>query len=172
MSTLRWSCTAALLGVMLIAPAAAQQSARADTVIRPSRHPAIRVGKWVTFGLAAGAASYGVLANRDADERYTDLERICEAAPERCGPRNAGGQYTDAALEREYREIVRLDDRAKLSLIAAQAALLSSVVLFVLDLPRNGSGEDIPYKPPRLQVGYDAQARVELRVRLNAPGRR
>src|SRR5688572_30137757 len=101
-SAQRLLCASALLGLLLIAPAAAQPAVRADTVIRPSRHPVIRVGKWVTFGMAAGAASYGILANRDADARYTDLERICEAAPERCGPRDTSGQYTDAALEREY----------------------------------------------------------------------
>ena len=151
--------------LLLAVPAAAQQMPP-DTAVRSSRNPLIRVGKWVTFGLAAGAATYGVVANRDADDRYHDLERVCEADPARCGPRDTSGQYTDPALEREYKDIVRLDDRAKLSLIAAQAALLGSVVLFVLDLPRNGSGEDIPYKPPRFQVGMTPDSRLELRYRI------
>ena len=149
---------------MLAAPVAAQQVP--DTTTRSTRNPLIRVGKWVTFGLAAGAATYGVVANRDADRRYTDLERICEADPARCGPRDTDGQYTDPALEREYQDIVQLDDRAKLSLIAAQAALLGSVVLFVLDLPRDGGGQDIPYKPPRFQVGVTPDSRLEFRYRI------
>ena len=155
---------AALTMLVLTAPVKAQQVP--DTTVRSSRNALIRVGKWVTFGLAAGAATYGVVANRDADDRYEDLERVCEADPTRCGPRDTSGKYTDAALEREYQDIVRLDDRAKLSLIAAQAALLGSVVLFILDLPRHGGGEDIPYKPPRFQVGVTPDARLELRYRV------
>ena len=150
--------------LMLALPATAQQVP--DTTVRSARNPLIRVGKWLTLGLAAGAATYGVVANRDADDRYEDLERICEADHGRCGPRDVSGQYTDPALESEYQDIVRLDDRAKLSLIAAQAALLGSVVLFVLDLPRHGGGEDIPYKPPRLQVGLTPDSRLEFRYRI------
>jgi hypothetical protein len=156
-----------LCAVGIASPVVAQRTQPADSSARNSRHVAIRVGKWVSLGAATGAAAYGLVANREADRRYTDLERLCEAAPERCGSRSANGAFTDAALEREYQDIARLDNRAKYSLLGAQAAVITGVVLFILDLPRGHGGEDIPYKPPRLQVGYDEQARLELRFRIN-----
>ena len=69
------------------------------------------------------------------------------------------GSFADPTLEQEYQEILDLDSRARFSLTASQVALAATIVLFIIDLPRGGTGEDIPYHPPRLQVG-------------NAPGNR
>ena len=55
---------------------------------------------------------------------------------------------------------------AKLALAAAEISVATSVVLFILDLPRNTRGEDIPYHPPRLELGVDARSRLTLGYRI------
>jgi hypothetical protein len=148
----------------------AQQRARAnvpqDTAFRSPSRTLVRVSKWLTLGAAAGAAAWGVTSNREADRRYEDLERMCVTDPERCRRRTTGGAFTDAQLEQEYQAILDLDDRAKLALAAAEISVATSVVLFILDLPRNTRGEDIPYHPPRLEFGVDARSRLTLGYRI------
>jgi hypothetical protein len=133
-----------------------------DTAPRANSYALARYGKWVSLGFTATAATYGILANRRADRDYAALERICRDAPARCA-RTPGGAFSDDALERQYQDVLRLDDRARLALIAGQVAVVATVALFIIDLPRGGSGEDIPYTPPRFQVGTDSQARLVVR---------
>ena len=148
----------------------AQQRARAnvpqDTAFRSPSRTLVRVSKWLMLGAAAGGAAWGITSNREADRRYEDLERMCVADPERCRRRTTAGAFTDAQLEQEYQAILDLDDRAKLALAAAEISVATSVVLFILDLPRNTRGEDIPYHPPRLELGVDARSRLTLGYRI------
>ncbi|HSL69416.1 MAG TPA: hypothetical protein VK864_04200, partial [Longimicrobiales bacterium] len=159
-----------LLG-SLVAPARAQWRERAPVMqdtVRPSvARGFARVGKWATLTGAAGAAVYGYLANRDADSRYEDLETLCLADPERCADRLPDGSFADPTLEQEYQEILDLDSRARFSLTASQIAMAATIVLFIIDLPRGGTGEDIPYRPPRLQVGNAPGNRVTVTYRLS-----
>ena len=129
------------------------------------RHPAVRYGKWLTLAGAAAGATYGVLTNQKSDNEYNRLERTCRDEPARCA-RLADGSYSDAELESTYQDVLRWDDRARLVLIAAQVSLVTSVALFIIDLPRGGSGEDIPYSPPRFQVGYDQHSRLNFSYRV------
>ena len=152
-----WYFAVIVVGFAAGLPVEAQQFVRVldfgqDTARVAPRHPVIRVGKWVTLAGAAASATYGIVANRDADERYSDLEQLCQDDPSRCTRRSTNGPFTDAALEAEYQDILRLDRRAKYSLAAGQISMALSVVLFILDLPRGGTGEDIPYKPPRFRT--------------------
>jgi hypothetical protein len=165
------ACTIGLVCVVLVAPALSAQQRMytplpQDSVIRSPGSLFVRVGKWVTLAGAAGAAAWGITANHDADRRYEDLERLCQADPDRCRPRTASGAFADTGLEQEYQDILDLDDRAKLALTAAEISVATSVVLFILDLPRHTRGEDIPYHPPRLQVGTDERARLLVSYRL------
>jgi hypothetical protein len=160
-----------LAGCLVTQPASAsaqqlERSFSQDTSTLQVRHPVVRIGKWLTLGGAAGAAAYGVQMNAESDRRYADLERLCQDTPERC-VRTSTGEFAEIELEREYQEILRLDDRAKLALVVGQVSILASVVLFVLDLPRGASGEDIPYTPPRLHIGTDAQARLQISYRFS-----
>ena len=136
----------------------------ADTSREPSRL-VIRVGKWATAAAAAGAVGAGIVWNREADRRYEDLERLCTDQPARCNPRTADGAFRDGDFEQEYQDIVRLDDRARLALVAGQVAVATSVILFILDLPRDAGARDKPYTPPKLQV-LPAGAGVEVRYRV------
>ncbi len=160
----RWLVFLALAGVLAPVRAQAQTSTRQDTAV-VQRYPLARFGKWVTLSGAAAAATFGIVTNQEADRRYADLERTCRDDPGRC-TRGAGGAYEDATLEGEYQRILTLDDRATFALIAGEISVLASVVLFVFDLPRSRSGEDIPYSPPRLQIGPDAQGRLLISYRF------
>jgi hypothetical protein len=153
-----FGCLAVLVaGLATAGSVEAQQLVRVldlgqDTGRVAPRHPVIRVGKWVTLAGAAASATYGIVANRDADDRYSGLEQLCQDDPSRCTRRSTNGPFADAALEAEYQDILRLDRRAKYSLAAGQISMAVTVVLFILDLPRGGTGEDIPYKPPRFRT--------------------
>jgi hypothetical protein len=137
-----------------------------DSAFRSARRPFVTVSKWLTLGAAAGAAAWGITSNREADRRYEDLERLCVSDPGRCRARSSSGAFSDPTLEQEYQAILNLDDRAKLALAAAEISVATSVVLFIIDLPRNTRGEDIPYHPPRLQLGVDNRSRLVLGYRI------
>jgi hypothetical protein len=156
-----------VLGLASAAPALNAQerapSAR-DSTMRPS-NPVVRVSKWITLAGAAGAAAWGINANRDADQRYSDIERVCLTTPERCRSRTSSGAFSDAELEQQYQDVLGLDRRAKTALIAAEVSVATSIVLFIVDLPRNNRGEDIPYHPPRLEI-RNSGSRLQLSYRL------
>lgn len=163
---------ALLLAAILPAHAIAQErtaprlnQAEQDTLV--VRNPLIRVGKWAALAASAGLLVYGISTNDEADDRYSALEHICIDTPTRCERVPGSGALTDADLEREYQDIVSLDDRARLSLAAGQIGVLASVALFILDLPRRATGKDIPYTPPRFRAGpgEDGALRLEYRVR-------
>jgi hypothetical protein len=137
-----------------------------DSAYRSSSRPLVRVSKWLTLGAAAGAAAWGITSNREADRRYEELERLCVSDVDRCRARTSTGAFTDGTLEQEYQAILDLDDRAKLALAAAEISVATSVVLFIIDLPRNSRGEDIPYHPPRLQLGVDNRSRLIVGYRV------
>lgn len=110
----------------------------------------VGVAKWATLVVSAGLAAYGFELNGDADRLYGELEQECAARAERCAARHADGSFADAELEAQYQEVLRLDRRARVALVAGQVGLAASVVLFVLDIDADSKPPDIPYVPLRL----------------------
>ena len=102
---------AVLLTLVLLLPDSVsaqrlQRQAFPQDSARSVRPPIIRYGKWLTLAGAAGAAGWGISANREADRRYEDLERTCLDTPIRCSRQSPNGAFNDAALEGEYQDIV------------------------------------------------------------------
>jgi hypothetical protein len=145
-----------------LAESAALQEARGWT--------SLRVAKWTTAGLAAGAAVYGVLNNRKADDEYEQLEQVCVVQPERCGERLPGGAYADADMEAQYQNIRALDRRARTALIAGQVGIAAAVLLFVLDLRHDDGPANIPYDPDLLDIVPARDGGMSLSVQLRLPG--
>ncbi len=113
------------------------------------------------------AAAVGYDANRVADSRYQELDRICQTNPARCLPRLPGGEYTDAELESRYQDVKRMDRRATFGLVGAELGVGAALALFLLDLRHAGrEPPDIPYKPPALEVGPSRSGGMELRLQL------
>ena len=151
-----------IFALCLCLPAAGQAQQDSARAVVP---PIVKVGTGVTGAAAAGAAVGGVVWNREADRRYEDLEMTCSNTPARCSRLTPGGAFNDAELESEYQDILKLDDRAQLALIASEVAIAASVVLFILDLPRDNATADKPYTPPKLQVrprrsGFELSYRI------------
>jgi hypothetical protein len=148
------------------APTARAVLTLAPQEVRPSALRPLKIGKWLAAAGAAGAAVYGFVRNGEADDAFTMLEEACDASPQRCVLRNAGGSYADAELERLYQDVLGLDRRARNGLILGQAAVVTSVVLFLLDLRNDVPPPDIPYSPPRLDVAPSRDGGLRLGLRL------
>ena len=146
----------------------AQDSGRAD--VRYALRP-LRIAKWTTLFVSAGAAAYGFTQNRTADRDYEQLERDCEAQPLSCLKGPDGETYANAELEQRYQRIVERDNRARVALLGGQIGLAATVIMFIIDLPDRVTPEDIPYDPKPLRVGLRSDGSTELALRLR-PRRR
>src|SRR5207237_4475461 len=77
---------------------------------------------------------------------YDEMETVCGPAPARCVAHNGDGSYKDVDLEARYQDVRSLDHRSRLALIGAQASLVTSVVLFIMDRHESAPG-NVPYNP-------------------------
>ena len=126
----------------------------------------VSIGKWATLGVAAAGAAWGFSESARADDMYRSLERACQADVERCASRTPDGGYTDAALEATYQDVLSVDRTTRRALFVGQAALLTSAVLFVLDLRHDPGRPDIEYEPDRIRLAPGARGGVELRLQF------
>ena len=133
---------------------------------RATPRPAVvRYGKWLTAG---GAVAFTIMAARE--HRYSRGEwdallAICRSADDACllGP---DGRYLRGDAEARYRRSLYYDARANRRLLGAQATLLVTAALFILDLRSNrGEPENIPFSPVRVTAEPTGDgAAVGLRV--------
>ena len=109
-------------------------------------------GKWLT---ALGSAALFVFAQREhthSRETWSSLLDICRSAQDACalGP---DGRYARSDAEALYQRSRAYDRRANRWLIGAQAGLLTTTALFIIDLHPGDGPENIPYPPSRFEVG-------------------
>src|SRR5687767_1675566 len=155
--------TAALtLAIATIAlPLAGQQPAR-----RSWRDPAIHYGKWVTAGATVAFTVLAQREHRHSRRDWDDLLAICRSAQDACalGP---DGRYIRNDAELLYERSRYYDRRANHRLLGAQASLLVTAALFILDLHPGREGPDnIPFSPLRVTLeptGDGARAGLQLR---------
>ena len=108
-------------------------------------------GKWLT---AASVAALIMFAEREHSHSRRDwnaLLDICRSAQDACalGP---DGRYVRSDAEQLYQRSRSYDRRANRWLIGAQASLLATTALFIIDLhPGEGPG-NIPFAPMRVGV--------------------
>lgn len=157
------AATAALL--LAAAPAAGQRvESRFESEPTPE-NPVIEIAKWTLGGLAAAAGAYAFVLQGDAEERYDALDRLCTESPSVCRPVTADGAYADPALEARYQDI-RSDYRnSRFLLLGAHVLAVGSAVLFILDLPRDDTPDNVPYEPPALRVGVRPDGALEATLR-------
>ena len=112
---------------------------------------AIHYGKWATAALAVGFTVLGVRAHNGADTDFRGLVDYCQQAGGcALGP---AGRYTSPEAEARYRAVVHGDRAARAYLLGAQAALVGSVVMFVLELKRGRGTRNIPYSGLIVETG-------------------
>lgn len=160
----RLALAAAVTACATAVPAARAQtragggSVPADTAAQsaPAALRPIRLAKWGTLAAATAAGVLGFVENARADDRYAELERMCEAQPSECRRRTADGAYESEAFESVYQQVRRHDHRAHTALVAGQIGVAASVVLFLLDLGNVRPPGDIPWVPGTLRMAGDA----------------
>ena len=151
-TTLRLALAAAAL-VGSAAPAHAQRVQTRFDDEPEGESLAVEIGKWSTGGLAIAAGAWAFMMQADAEDDYEALEAFCGENPSVCADVNPSGEYNDAALERRYQNVREDYRNARWTLIGAHVLAATSVVLFIVDLPRGSTPENVPYEPPALRVG-------------------
>jgi hypothetical protein len=122
----------------------------------------MRIVKWTALLASGGAAAYGFAENRVADQDYEKLELECVASPASCAKLGNSDVYADAAMEQRYQKILKRDESARTALLAGQIGIAASVVMFIIDLPKRESPEDIPYEPKPLRIGLSRDGGAQL----------
>lgn len=157
-------------------PARGGRASGRDAVGRAERQAArpawrlLRVAKWSTLAAAVGGGAYGLREQHEANRTHDRLERICADEPARCnGATVPDGDYTDPGLERMHRRADIRADRAVLAMIASQAALASSIALFVLDMRESALPPNEPYQPAEFRLVPGRGGGAMLRVRIEPP---
>lgn len=128
-------------------------------------NPVIEIAKWTTGGLALAAATFAFMTQNEAEDRLEELERFCLDDPNVCRELTADGAYADPALEARYQDIRGDYRNSRLLLVGAHVLAATSVVLFIVDLPREATPDNIPYDPPALRIGILPGGVVEAAIR-------
>ena len=114
------------------------------------RRAVVHNGKWFT---AASVAALIVVAEKqhtNSRREWNALLDVCRSAQDACAL-GTDGRYIRSDAEQRYQRSRAYDRRANRWLLGAQASLLATTALFIIDLhPGEGPG-NIPFAP--LQVG-------------------
>ena len=137
-----------------------------EPAARASAWRPLRVAKWTVLVASAGAGIYGFVQNGRADDRFRDLESLCQAEQQRCEQRTASGAYQDAEFESLFDEVRTLDGRSHTALLLSQVGVAAGVVLFLLDLGNAESPSDIPFVPTALRVAPATGGGVSIGLRF------
>jgi len=109
-------------------------------------------GKWLT---AASVAALIVFAQREHSQsrrEWNALLDICRSAQDACalGP---DGRYVRSDAEQLYQRSRAFDRRANRWLLGAQAGVLATTALFIIDLHPGAGPDNIPFPGNRIEVG-------------------
>jgi hypothetical protein len=125
----------------------------------------VELAKWTASGFALAAGAGAFVIQNDAEDRFEELERFCDESPGVCRDLTESGAYADPALERRYQDI-RSDYRnSRWLLYGAHALAATAVVLFIVDLPRDATPDNVPYDPSELRVGVRPDGGIEASFR-------
>ena len=152
------ACVSCILVSALTAPPVAAQVQAPREVTTPA---GIRYGKWAAAAVAAGFTALGIRSHDRADGDFRALADYCKVQGT-CAI-GTDGRYTDPAAEARYQHVVHGDRAARVWLISGQAALVGSVVLFVLELKRERGPANIPYAGLVVEPGPQG-TRIGLRI--------
>jgi hypothetical protein len=156
---------AALLALLTVAAAPAQ--AQAPPPPRATwREPAIHYGKWVTAGATIAFTVFAAREHRASRRDWDALLAICHSDQTAC-ELGTDGRYLRSDAEQFYERSRFFDRRANKWLVGAQASLLATAAMFILDLHPGREGPDnIPFSPLRVTLeptGDGAAVGLQLR---------
>lgn len=139
-------------GAVPTLPAQAVRPLMADGQRASFQQFLVHNGKWLT---AAGVAAFTVLGaseHRLSRREWNALLTICRSAPDACAV-GADGRYLRADAEARYQRSRVYDRRANRWLVGAQASLIATAALFIIDLHPGEGPENIPFPANQLEVG-------------------
>ena len=126
----------------------------------------VHYGKWLTAGATIAFTAFAAREHRSSRRDWDALLTICRSSQSACEV-GTDGRYLRSDAELLYERSRMFDGRANKRLLGAQASLLATVALFVLDLHPGREGPDnIPFSPLRVTLeptGDGAQVGVQLR---------
>jgi hypothetical protein len=123
---------------------------RADVPRVSLQRAAVHHGKWLT---AASVVALIVVAEREhsnSRREWNALLDICRSAQDACALGH-DGRYMRGDAEQLYQRSRAYDRRANRWLLGAQAGLLATTALFIIDLHPGEGPDNIPFAP--MQVG-------------------
>jgi hypothetical protein len=122
---------------------------RADVPRASFQRAVTHYGKWLSV---LGSAALIVLAEREHDRSRRDwntLLDICRSAQDACAL-GSDGRYVRDDAEQLFQRSRSFDRRANRWLLGAQAGLLATTALFIIDLHPADAPGNIPYPPVRV----------------------
>ena len=114
------------------------------------RRATVHYGKWFTAASVAALIVFAEQEHSQSRREWNALLDICRSAQDACalGP---DGRYVRSDAEQLYQRSRAFDRRANRWLLGAQAGLLATTALFIIDLHPGEGPENIPFAP--MQVG-------------------
>ncbi len=114
------------------------------------RRATVHYGKWFTAASVAALIIFAEKEHTNSRREWNALLDVCRSAQDACAL-GTDGRYIRSDAEQLYQRSRAYDRRANRWLLGAQASLLATTALFIIDLhPGEGPG-NIPFAP--LQVG-------------------
>ena len=144
-----WRLVAAGFGVPAVLPAQAPVTPAPGSSLRQG---AVHYGKWLTAGAAVAFTVMAAQEHRHSRRHWDDLLTLCRSADDACA-RDSNDRYISPQAEALYQQSMYYDARANRRLLGAQASLLVTAALFIIDLSgRNAEPDNIPFRPFRVTV--------------------
>ncbi|HXG96664.1 MAG TPA: hypothetical protein VNJ06_06085 [Gemmatimonadales bacterium] len=110
----------------------------------------VHTGKWLTAASVGALIVFAEKQHTNSRREWNALLDVCRSAQDACAL-GTDGRYIRSDAEQLYQRSRAYDRRANRWLLGAQASLLATTALFIIDLhPGEGPG-NIPFAP--MQVG-------------------
>ena len=107
-------------------------------------------GKWLTAASVAALIMFAEREHNQSQRAWNSLLDICRSAQDACALA-PDGRYVRSDAEQLYQRSRAYDRRANHWLLGAQASLLATTALFIIDLHPGEGPDNIPFAP--MQVG-------------------
>jgi hypothetical protein len=114
------------------------------------RRAVVHNGKWLTAASVAALIMFAEREHTNSQREWNSLLDICRSAQDACAL-GADGRYIRRDAEQFYQRSRVYDRRANRWLLGAQASLLATTALFIIDVHPGEGPDNIPFAP--MQVG-------------------
>ena len=110
------------------------------------RRATVHYGKWFTAASVAALIIFAEKEHTNSRREWNALLDVCRSAQDACAL-GTDGRYIRSDAEQLYQRSRAFDRRANRWLLGAQASLLATTALFIMDLHPGEGPENIPFAP-------------------------